>query len=58
LAAGSVGEAHAAVLHDGTRVVVKVRRPGVGEVIERDLEIIGTWLRAPRGGRPSPRPST
>jgi ubiquinone biosynthesis protein len=40
LAAGSVGEAHAAVLHDGTRVVVKVRRPGVVELIERDLEII------------------
>ena len=41
LAAGSVGEAHAAVLHDGTRVVVKVRRPGVVELIERDLELIG-----------------
>jgi ubiquinone biosynthesis protein len=41
LAAGSVGEAHAAVLHDGTKVVVKVRRPGVVELIERDLEIIG-----------------
>ncbi|HWX97108.1 MAG TPA: AarF/UbiB family protein [Solirubrobacteraceae bacterium] len=40
LAAGSVGEAHAGVLHDGTRVVVKVRRPGVVELIERDLEII------------------
>src|SRR4029077_20323492 len=39
--AGSVGEAHAAVLHDGTRVVVKVRRPGVVELIERDLEILG-----------------
>jgi len=40
LAAGSVGEAHAAVLHDGTKVVVKVRRPGVVELIDRDLEII------------------
>ena len=40
LAAGSVGEAHAAVLHDGTAVVVKVRRPGVVQLIERDLEII------------------
>jgi ubiquinone biosynthesis protein len=28
------------VLHDGTRVVVKVRRPGVAELIERDLEIM------------------
>jgi ubiquinone biosynthesis protein len=41
LAAGSVGEAHAAVLHDGTKAVVKVRRPGVVELIERDPEIIG-----------------
>ena len=40
LAAGSVGEARAAVLHDGTPVVVKVRRPGVVELIERDLAII------------------
>ena len=29
------------MLHDGTKVVVKVRRPGVVEVIERDLELIG-----------------
>jgi ubiquinone biosynthesis protein len=40
VAAGSIGEAHAAVLHDGTPVVVKVRRPGVVELVERDLEII------------------
>jgi ubiquinone biosynthesis protein len=40
LAAGSVGETRAAVLHDGTAVVVKVRRPGVVELIERDLAII------------------
>jgi ubiquinone biosynthesis protein len=52
LAAGSVGEAHAAVLHDGTRVVVKVRRPGVVELIEQDLEIIGNL--AARAARRSP----
>lgn len=40
LAAGSVGQAHAAVLHDGTQVVVKVRRPGVVEQVEQDLEIL------------------
>lgn len=40
LAAGSVGEAHAAVLHDGTSVIVKVRRPGVEAIVEQDLEII------------------
>jgi ubiquinone biosynthesis protein len=39
-AAGSVGQAHAAVLHNGARVVVKVRKPGVAEVIGLDLEIL------------------
>lgn len=39
LAAGSIGQAHAAVLRDGTEVVVKVRRPGVVEQVQQDLEI-------------------
>jgi ubiquinone biosynthesis protein len=56
LAAGSVGEAHAAVLHDGTPVVVKVRRPGVVELVERDLEIIVTL--AARAGRRSASAAT
>jgi len=40
LAAASIGQAHAATLLDGTEVVVKVRRPGVVEQIEEDLEIM------------------
>src|SRR5215471_17392231 len=40
LAAASIGQAHAATLLDGTEVVVKVRRPGVVEQIEEDLEIL------------------
>jgi len=40
LAAASIGQAHAAILADGTEVVVKVRRPGVVEQIEVDLEIL------------------
>lgn len=40
LAAGSIGQAHAASLPDGTEVVVKVRRPGVVEQVESDLEIL------------------
>ena len=40
LAAASIGQAHAAVLHDGTEVVVKVRRPGVVEQVEQDIEIL------------------
>lgn len=40
LAAASIGQAHAATLHDGTEVVIKVRRPGVVEQVEEDLEIL------------------
>lgn len=40
LAAASIGQAHAATLHDGTEVVVKVRRPGVVEQVEEDIEIL------------------
>ena len=40
LAAASIGQAHEATLLDGTEVVVKVRRPGVVEQVERDIEIL------------------
>ena len=40
LAAASLGQIHAATLPDGTKVVVKVQRPGVRQVIENDLEIV------------------
>jgi ubiquinone biosynthesis protein len=40
LAAASIGQAHAATLLDGAEVVVKVRRPGVVEQVEEDLEIL------------------
>jgi ubiquinone biosynthesis protein len=40
LAAASIGQVHAASLPDGTEVVVKVRRPGVVEQVEEDLEIL------------------
>ena len=51
LACASVGQAHTATLHDGTEVVVKVRRPDVVEDVERDLEIIRNF--AARAGRRS-----
>ncbi len=41
LASASIGQAHAATLKDGTRVVVKVRRPGVVDQVHEDLEILG-----------------
>lgn len=40
LAAASLAQVHAATLLDGTDVVVKVRRPGIRELIEVDLEIL------------------
>lgn len=40
LAAASIGQAHAATLPGGKQVVVKVRRPGVVEQIETDLDIL------------------
>jgi ubiquinone biosynthesis protein len=51
LACASVGQAHSATLHDGTDVVVKVRRPNVVEDMEQDLEIIQNL--AARAGRHS-----
>lgn len=41
LAAASIGQVHAAVLHDGREVVVKIRRPGVDAAIEDDLSVLG-----------------
>jgi ubiquinone biosynthesis protein len=40
LAEASIGQAHAATLQDGTEVVMKIRRPGVVETVEQDLEIV------------------
>ena len=40
LAAASIAQVHAANLRDGTEVVVKVLRPGMHEVIKRDLEVL------------------
>lgn len=39
LAAASIGQAHRGRLHDGTEVILKVQRPGIRPVVERDLDI-------------------
>jgi ubiquinone biosynthesis protein len=40
LAAASIGQTHRATLADGTRVVVKVQRPGIAEVVGRDAAVM------------------
>ncbi len=44
-AAASIAQVHRAVLKDGSRVVVKVRRPGIVPKIEADLRILGHFAR-------------
>ncbi|HEX5052258.1 MAG TPA: AarF/UbiB family protein [Planctomycetota bacterium] len=40
LAAGSIAQVHRATLADGTAVVLKVRRPGIHNVVEADLRLL------------------
>ncbi|MBK9178954.1 MAG: AarF/ABC1/UbiB kinase family protein [Acidimicrobiales bacterium] len=46
LAAASIGQVHAATLHDGREVAVKVRRPGIVEQVELDLDLLHRLARA------------
>src|SRR5215467_15982196 len=46
LAAASIGQAHRAQLSTGERVVVKVQRPDVRALVERDLDILLRMARA------------
>jgi ubiquinone biosynthesis protein len=40
LASASLGQVHHAVMRDGREVAVKVQRPGIRSVIDRDLEVL------------------
>lgn len=44
-AAASIAQVHRARLPDGTPVVLKIRRPGIGPRIEADLRIVGHIAR-------------
>ncbi len=45
IAAASIAQAHFATLHDGSRVVVKVKRPGIHRKIDSDLSILAFLAR-------------
>lgn len=40
LASASVAQVHAAVMHDGSEVIVKVLRPGIKDTIDRDIKLM------------------
>jgi ubiquinone biosynthesis protein len=45
-ASASIGQVHAARLHDGREVIVKVRKPGVEQLVEMDLAILADEAEA------------
>jgi predicted unusual protein kinase regulating ubiquinone biosynthesis (AarF/ABC1/UbiB family) len=45
LASASIAQVHSALLRDGREVVVKVRRPGVVDQVDLDLDVLRTTVR-------------
>lgn len=45
MAAASIAQVHQAVLRDGRRVIVKIRRPGIKEQTNRDMHLLRIVLR-------------
>jgi predicted unusual protein kinase regulating ubiquinone biosynthesis (AarF/ABC1/UbiB family) len=48
IAAASLGQVYAGMLHDGSHVAVKVQYPGIREAVDRDLRAFRRFLKAQR----------
>ena len=48
LASASIAQVHAATLHEGRKVVVKVVRPNIEKTIQRDIDLLFTIARLAR----------
>jgi len=48
LASASIAQVHAATLHEGQKVVVKVVRPNIEKTIQRDIDLLFTIARLAR----------
>ena len=46
IAAASIGQVHHAVTREGIEVAVKVQRPGIGELVEADLDLMEAFIHA------------
>jgi len=53
LAAASIGVTHRATLADGRRVIVKVQRPGIEDLVERDARVLRWAARRLEARRPA-----
>ena len=45
VAAASMAQVHYATLHDGTKVAVKIRRPGIESVIDSDISVMEIMVK-------------
>ncbi|WP_026735375.1 ABC1 kinase family protein [Fischerella sp. PCC 9605] len=54
IAAGSLAQVHRATLKNGEMVAIKVQRPGIREIVERDLEVLeslANWFSRDKFGQ-------
>jgi ubiquinone biosynthesis protein len=56
LAAASIAQVHRAQLQDGTEVIVKIRRPGIDQIIDADLRLLARLAMVVEAEMPAFKP--